>query len=279
MRTCPPICILAFGLAACAGDARLTNPAVTLLPNGIRTTVADGGEAPGFATAADVPPEYAGAQIISASTRVDWSGSTALAYSSMRYFGNRGEQMLDLQVLHDYSTVGSTSLQQTDEAFFPSERVMGTPLQYAVPNPCGQVANLAVRYTARVVVVVNYSWAEWSADAANRFAEARQEDCEADPPPCDASGGDNMMAFGPGGVPVDSYFYDPYAPGEETATPSDCAGNGGEGDSGGSGESFASMCGSLRGTLYYDYGCLEQWDAAKNQWVTVWCGTYAVCET
>ena len=74
--------------------------------------------------------------------------------------------------------------------------------------------------------------------------------------------------------------YDPYDPG--------CgeSGGGGGGDGDGSGEdtagetgTFAELCSSLGGTLYYDYVCLEQWNEKTGDYETIWCGTAAICET
>jgi hypothetical protein len=85
-----------------------------------------------------------------------------------------------------------------------------------------------------------------------------------------------MTGVQPEGPPVDGVFYDPYDPGEAETTTSSCPGGS---SGGGDGGDFASTCSSLGGTLSYESGCLEEWDAVRNAWVTVWCGTYAVCET
>lgn len=269
--------IVACGLAGCADDGRLANPTLALPPTMIQASIApDGGEAPSFGSIEEVPPEYQGARIISANVRVQWSGSTALAYSSMTYYGNRGEQHLKLQVLHDVSTVGSTELSQFDAALLPSERAMGTPLQFALPNACGQTVNVDAHYAASVVIIANYSWLQVSKQTTNRSAYARQASCS-DTPRCDDPiGDDSMTGFAPEGSAVDGVFYNPYDPGEAESTSSSCPG-GSSGDSDGS--DFASTCSSLGGALSYEFGCLEEWDATTSEWVTVWCGTYAVCET
>jgi hypothetical protein len=67
--------------------------------------------------------------------------------------------------------------------------------------------------------------------------------------------------------------YDPYDP--------SCVGSGGGGggDGGDGGVTFPEMCSSLGGKLYYDYLCLEQWNANTGNYETVWCGVAAICET
>lgn len=80
---------------------------------------------------------------------------------------------------------------------------------------------------------------------------------------------------------LSSGSYDPYDPS------CDGSGGGGAGDDGDGGSrgddggemTFPEMCSSLGGRLYYDYLCLEEWDEATREYVTVWCGTAAICET
>ncbi|HEX6371146.1 MAG TPA: hypothetical protein VF006_19665 [Longimicrobium sp.] len=102
-------------------------------------------------------------------------------------------------------------------------------------------------------------------------------------------GGEYMTSVSPVGPVADadptdgmsSEYYDPYDP--------DCSGGGG--GSGGTGDdeesggdaggdlTFPELCSLLGGKLYYDYVCLEQWNARTGEYETVWCGTAAICET
>jgi hypothetical protein len=268
----------------CGGD--LANPQLGLPPGRGQAMMApDGMEAPGYSSASEVPAEYTLAEIRRADARVAWSGSTAVAYSSMEYLGNRGKQTLHLDVLHDYTTVASTSLVQTDGGLLPLWRTMGTPLQYAVPNDCGQLANLTVQYEAQVVVFVQTAFTEVGADYTTRSVRASQPDCpEPDPGSCVGSGGEYMTSLlaVPGrDAPVDGLLYDPYDPGASATPSGDCegSGSGGGGGPGGEEKSLPEVCGDLGGKLYYDYGCIEQYDYASGTWYTIWCGSYAVCET
>jgi hypothetical protein len=76
-----------------------------------------------------------------------------------------------------------------------------------------------------------------------------------------------------GDADIASPTYDPYS-----AEPQSC-GTGGSPGSAGDTPTFAEICGSLDGKLYYDYLCLDVWNEKTKTYETVWCGTAAFCET
>jgi hypothetical protein len=234
----------------------------------------------------DVPPENRFARIYRHSERVAWSGRTASAYASMEYFGNYGAQNLEISVLHGYSTVGSVRSERYVQDFLPAGRVMGNPLQYTVAEDCGQTANFMAYHTAKTLLLWNANLTTFGDERASGDASATQPTCRIPEETCapDDGGGDFMTgtdASAPGGDPELSpynFAYDPYNPGD-TSPSSDCSG-GGETPAPAEPEpTFAEMCTALGGKLYYDYGCIEQWNKEKGQWEPEWCGTYAVCES
>ena len=84
----------------------------------------------------------------------------------------------------------------------------------------------------------------------------------------------------PGDDPVYMTSYDPYVSDPEgEAAAADCSDTPGGGGSSTPGMSFPETCSTLGGTLYYDYVCLQVWNAAAGQYESVWCGTAAICET
>jgi hypothetical protein len=94
----------------------------------------------------------------------------------------------------------------------------------------------------------------------------------------DGCGGHGGVDYPTSTAPADTEYalsdddYDPYYPA--------CGGTGGTGTGGGDGGmTFPEMCSSLGGKLYYDYYCLELWNANTGNYETVWCGTAAICET
>jgi hypothetical protein len=270
-------------LASCADRP---GPVLSIAPGTeVKREVApDGYEAPSYASESSVPPEYLWAEVRSHRERVSWEGNQALGYGSMEYFGNRGRIELILQVLHSYSTVGSTRTERERADILPAIRVMGIPLPYTVPESCGQTANMVALYSARTILFVDTKITEVGPDIADGHTSGNQPEC---PPP----GSEGCGSTGPGEDPdyptsispapgasasPDGYLYDPYDPGYGSDTPSGCPGGSTDG---GSEPTFAAMCGSWGGKLYYDYGCIEQYNAARGQWEEIWCGTYATCET
>lgn len=270
-------------LAACADRQ---SPVFSATPEPlVESAVApDGYEAPVYASEASVPPEYSLAEVRSHRERVRWEGSSASGYGSMEYFGNRGRIALEMQVLRGWSTVGTTRTEREQPDLLPAQRVMGIPLSYNLPEDCGQTANLSAVFTARTVLFIDTRITEIGPHIVGGQASATQPACP-EPDPCVEDPGEYMNSMSPAPAPgshaaPDGFLYDPYDPGYESSTTSGCT-EGGEGAGGEaeSGESFAEMCSSLGGTLYYDYGCIEQYDSNTGQWETIWCGTYAVCET
>jgi hypothetical protein len=251
-----------------------------------RAMAPDGYEAPSYASESSVPPEHRWAEVYSHRERVSWESNTATGYGSMEYFGNRGRVTLELQVLNGYSTVGTTRTEREQPDLVPAPRIMGIPLPYTVPESCGQTANLSAVYSARTVLVIDTRLTEIGPHIVPGHAFAAQPACP-DPDPGCGSPDEYMTSMSPAPAPgakasPDGYLYDPYDPGYGSGTASDCspgAGGSGEDSSGGSKESFPEMCSAAGGKLYYDYGCIEKYNWDKATWETIWCGTYAVCET
>lgn len=272
-------------LAACADRP---GPVLSVAPDvEVKRAVApDGYEAPSYPDESAVPPEYLWAEVLSHQERVSWEGNRVTGYGRMDYFGNRGRIQLDLQVLHRYSTVATTRTEHERADYLPAVRVMGIPLPYTVPESCGQTANLQATYTARTVIFFETRLTEVGPHIVGGPANGSQPACP--PPDPDDCGGTGpgpgtdyptSVSPAPGAnASPDGYLYDPYDPGYAADAPSGCAGgSGGEGRS--PEPTFAAMCGSWGGKLYYDYGCIEQYNVARGQWEEVWCGTYATCET
>jgi hypothetical protein len=243
-------------------------------------------ESAAYPSESEVPPEYQYARVYTHSERIAWSGRTATGYTSMQYFGNRGEQVLEVSVLHGYSTVGSTRAERHVQGLLPAARVMGNPLSFTVAEDCGQTAQFQAHHRAKTIVLLNTGITTIWSDQAYGTASATQPTCRIPEETCapDDGGGDFMTgtdASAPGGDPELSpynFAYDPYNPGD-TSPSSDCSG-GGETPAPAEPEpTFAEMCTALGGKLYYDYGCIEQWNKEKGQWEPEWCGTYAVCES
>lgn len=272
-------------LAACADGP---GPVVSVTPEIRRAVAPDGHEVPSYSSASSVPPEYAWAEVRSHRERVTWDGNSATGYGSMEYFGNRGRIVLQLQVLNGYSTVGTTRTEREQADFLPAVRMMGIPLPYAVPETCGQTANLMATFSARTILFIETKITEVGPHTVGGHADAAQPACpEPDPEPCGDGPGEYMSSVSPAPAPganasPDGYFYDPYDPGYDTGTCSGCDGGGaGGGDEGGNipEESFPQMCDAWGGKLYYDYGCIEKYNWDTGNWDQIWCGTYAVCET
>ena len=266
-------------VAACVDRS---SPVVSVGPEAETRAVApDGYEAPSYASASSVPPEYLWAEVRSHTEVVSWSGNTASGYGRMEYFGNRGRIELEMQVLHRYSTVGTARTQREKADIIPAVRYLGIPLPYTVPESCGQIANLYARYSARTILFVETRITEIGPEVEDGHAEASQPSCPPPDGPC-SSPGEPMTSISaaPGAnASPDGFLYDPYDPGYGTT--SDCpeSGGGGGGSGGGSEQTFPEMCSSLGGKLYYDYGCMEVYNADTGNWETVWCGTFSVCET
>lgn len=239
-----------------------------------------------YPTENDVPPDRRLARIYRHSERISWSGRTANAYASMEYFGNFGEQTLEITVVHGYSTVGSMRTERHVQDFLPAGRVMGNPLQYVLAEDCGQTANFAATHTAKTIMFVNSAISTVGSERARGETAATQPTCRIPEETCapDDGGGDYMTgtdASAPGGdpdLPPYNFAYDPYNPGD-TSPSSGCDGGGETHEPAEPEPTFAEMCTALGGKLYYDYGCIEQWNKEKGQWEPEWCGTYAVCES
>lgn len=272
-------------LAACADRP---DPVLSVAP-GVevkRAVAPDGYEAPSYPDESSVPPEYLWAEVRNHQERVSWEGNRVTGYGRMDYFGNRGQIELELQVLHRYSTVGSTRTEHERADYLPAGRTMGIPLPYTVPESCGQTANLKAMYSARTIIFFETGLTEVGPHRVPGHASGNQPACPPpDPGDCGGTGpgpgADYPTSVSPApgaNASPDGYLYDPYDPGYGSDAPSGCTGgSGGEGSS--PEPTFAAMCGSWGGKLYYDYGCIERYNVARGQWEEVWCGTYATCET
>jgi hypothetical protein len=213
----------------------------------------------------------------------------ASGYASMEYVGNRGEHEMEMQILHGYSTVATARMPpRIASDYMPWRRVMGTPLEYSLPESCGQTANLSVVHRAKTIVLYNFTITTIGRDEVQGQASATQPDCSPPVTGCEPKDAESMTSILPAepdrDISPDNFAYDPYDPGAEQTV--SCTGGGGGGDTGGwggsesgMGGSFAETCGSLGGNLYYDYGCLETYNSETQKWEQAWCGTIAVCET
>lgn len=201
----------------------------------------------------------------------------ARGYASMDYYGNRGEQTLNLTVLRDYSTVARESLHDMNGYFLPNYRSMGTPMSYRLPRDCGQTANLITQHAASIVVIIVTSVETTSRAVSPSRADATQPECE-----CSGDTEIAPVVYEPG--------YDPYSGGGD---PGDCGGDGGGDESGGSGTQYEpgdytggetvdwetgvgnggeSACGSA---ALVEYVCIDVWTA--DGWSEWSCGYATTC--
>lgn len=269
-------------LSAC-GDRAGPVLAAVPLAHPERSVAPDGHEVPSYESEAAVPPEYAWAEVRSHRERIGWESNAVTGYGSMEYFGNRGRITLEIQVLHGYSTVASTRTEREQPDFFPAHRMLGIPLFYTVPEACGQMANLSAQYSARTILFIETRLTEVGPHVVGGAASASQPACPDDPDPC-VGDGEYMTSVSLDASPganasPDEYLYDPYDPAYAPEPSSDCPGTGRTGGGERSTQTFPEMCSGMGGTLYYDYGCIERYNRETGGWETIWCGTYAVCET
>lgn len=268
--------------AGCADGGRgPAHPLASAAADEVHALPSMGGQYP---TLEEVPPEQRVATVYSSNQRVRWDGNMASGYASMEYFGNRGEHEMEMQILHGYSTVATARMPpRIVSDYMPWRRVMGTPLEYALPESCGQTANLSVVHRAKTIVLYNFTITTIGRDEVQGQASMAQPDCSPPPTGCAPKDSDSMTGILPVDpnreVSPDNFAYDPYDPGSEQTVSCGGGGGTGEGSGGSMGGSFAATCGSLGGTLHYDYGCLEAYDPETQKWNQVWCGTIAVCET
>lgn len=264
-----------ISIAGCMDGSRVLSPPGAQprpLPHSVRSEMApDGYETPAYASSSELPPEYSLAEIRTRSAEAHWEGATARGYASMEYFGNRGRQDLNLTVLHDYTTVGTTQGTGTGSAFLPQWLLLGTPLSLTVPNDCGQVVDLHVHYTASIYVLLNYSLTEISRATDLTDASSHQPSCD----PCTGTA-----------TPVRDASYDPYSDGSADTNcgtsgsasggtqyyPGDYTGGETVDWTTGIGDGGSSLCGPL---AMVEYACIELEEGGK--WVLWGCGYVTTC--
>lgn len=93
-------------------------------------------------------------------TRLDagFSGNRAFASAMMQFWGNRGEQKVDMRVLHDGTLVGTKSAKGRKSEIFPGVYRIDTGTAMYVSDDCGHAVDADSDHSAW------HAWGDWEWD-------------------------------------------------------------------------------------------------------------------
>jgi hypothetical protein len=275
MRRCMYVIVLAASsVVGCAEIAAPPGPTPSTGADRVHADIT--GSYPSYPSAADVPAAYSLARIESMNPLVYWQGAYANASSSLGYYGNYGEQSLNLSITKNGSQVAATAAAKNDEHFWPASyqfTISGVGLQ--VSSACGHEANLNVRYDAKMIFlfkVRDITVFSYVFDHATSSKE--QPGCQTTS--CTSTVSNDQTAYGGD--------FDPYAP-----SPGGCDGGSGTGTGTqyqvgdytggqtvdwktGKGTGKLSACGDQ---ARVDYICVEY--NTGNGWESLDCGYVTTC--
>lgn len=147
---------LALGLLGCA-EALVVGPAPAGAPRAPASTYVPGdydGSVPYFESETDVPNW--GPRVHEIFPEVHWEGRTAVASSSMFYFGNQAEETFSLEISGPSNGSRTASSLSTTGPWPDDFFHYSSDFGYSAGGSCGHTANLSSLHFARISFFVSY---------------------------------------------------------------------------------------------------------------------------